>query len=295
MKIQFLNGGLANQTFQYIFARYAELKDPENGPWYLDDSFFFVNSVHNGYELEKVFNIQPNLLSKYFDEDVWKYMIDKKRNENKSIPQLLLENGLDIYMLSEMPNNAQFNPFSGTIEKIGPNKYIPELTSLSGDVYYHGYWINKGYFNEYKDIFLKELAFRDITEEHNVQYADLIAKTESVCIHVRRGDFINIGWALSEDEIRELVSTMHGAVPNMTLFVFSDDMRWCKENERKLGFNIPKEVFYIEGNEGEKSYRDMQLMSMCKNMIIGTSSFNYLAALLNRRLERVINTTNREV
>lgn len=28
MKIQFLNGGLANQAFQYIFARYYELSHP---------------------------------------------------------------------------------------------------------------------------------------------------------------------------------------------------------------------------------------------------------------------------
>ena len=39
-------------------------------------SFFFVLNVHNGYELEKVFGIQANLLSKYFDEDVWQEYCD---------------------------------------------------------------------------------------------------------------------------------------------------------------------------------------------------------------------------
>ena len=62
MKIQFLNGGLANQVFQYIFVRYAELSHPGCAPWFIDDSFFFVNNVHNGYELERVFNINANLL-----------------------------------------------------------------------------------------------------------------------------------------------------------------------------------------------------------------------------------------
>ncbi len=55
MRIQYLNGGLANQTFQYIFYRYAQLRAPEYGPWYLDDSFFWVKKQHNGYELEKVY------------------------------------------------------------------------------------------------------------------------------------------------------------------------------------------------------------------------------------------------
>lgn len=56
MKIQYLNGGLANQVFQYIFVRYAELTYPDCGLWIFDDSFFFTTHVHNGYELDKVFN-----------------------------------------------------------------------------------------------------------------------------------------------------------------------------------------------------------------------------------------------
>ena len=52
MKIQFLNGGLGNQAFQYIFARYYALSHPGE-VMYLDDSYFAQNTVHNGYELEK--------------------------------------------------------------------------------------------------------------------------------------------------------------------------------------------------------------------------------------------------
>ena len=50
MKIQFLNGGLANQAFQYIFARYYELSHPGD-IMYLEDSYFALHTVHNGYEL----------------------------------------------------------------------------------------------------------------------------------------------------------------------------------------------------------------------------------------------------
>lgn len=37
MRIQFLNGGLANQAFQYIFARYYALEKGE--PMYMDDTY----------------------------------------------------------------------------------------------------------------------------------------------------------------------------------------------------------------------------------------------------------------
>ena len=47
MKIQFLNGGLANQIFQYIFVRSCELSHPEEGPWYFEcgRSFSVVSSI----------------------------------------------------------------------------------------------------------------------------------------------------------------------------------------------------------------------------------------------------------
>ena len=111
MKIQFLNGGLANQVFQYIFVRFAELYRPTE-QWYFDDSFFWVNHVHNGYELENVFGIKANLLSQYFDEDVWKEIIDRKRN-GVSLPQTFLDMGISISMLAETLNYSKLNPFSG--------------------------------------------------------------------------------------------------------------------------------------------------------------------------------------
>ena len=62
MKIQYLNGGLANQVFQHIFVRFAEITYPNSGPWFFDDSLFFVNNVHNGYELENVFGLKLNTM-----------------------------------------------------------------------------------------------------------------------------------------------------------------------------------------------------------------------------------------
>lgn len=78
MKIQFLNGGLANQAFQYIFARYYELSHPGE-VMYLDDSYFALNTVHNGYELEKVFGLNPHMLSECFDEEIWNYILEERR------------------------------------------------------------------------------------------------------------------------------------------------------------------------------------------------------------------------
>ena len=111
MKLVFFNGGLANQVFQYVFYRLGQLRHPEE-EWILDDSVFFLNDVHNGYELERVFGLKPALLSEYFEKDVWEYMLEMKK-VGKSIPQIFLDNGEEMVKLLEANYATNWNPFNG--------------------------------------------------------------------------------------------------------------------------------------------------------------------------------------
>ena len=197
MKIQYLNGGLANQVFQYIFVRFAELYNPSDEPWLIDDSFFFINNVHNGYELEKVFGIQANLLSKNFDSDVWNELI-KNKKEGISIAQSFKNLGFNVQMIAETTNYKEHNPFDGKVYQIPSNEFHPEIIKFPGEVtYYHGYWINTKWFRTYRHILEKELSFPEITDERNKAYASRILSSQSIGIHIRRGDYVDIGWALA--------------------------------------------------------------------------------------------------
>lgn len=151
MKIQFSNGGLTNQAFQYIFARHYELSHPGQ-TMYLDDTYFALHTVHNGYELEKVFGIQAHMLSQCFDDEVWSFILEERR-AGKSVPRILCENGIETYMISDVGDLCQsFNPFTGKIFRVPGDKFIPEVYDAEGDVYYHGYWISKGWFEKYKEV-----------------------------------------------------------------------------------------------------------------------------------------------
>lgn len=295
MKIQFLNGGLANQAFQYIFARYYELSHPEE-IMYMDDTYFALNSVHNGYELEKVFGIRPHMLSECFDEEVWNFILDERR-KGKSVPQIFCENGIPFSMLSEVGKSYKsFNPFEGSVLFCKTNEYCPDILEIKQDIYYHGYWINKGWFAKYKEVFLQEFRFPDIADSKNADYLDRIQHTNSVSLHVRRGDFVKINRAFDSEQYRDLVKAfLDNTQEKWELFVFSDDIPWCKEHQKEMGLNAFSAIHYIEGNSQGKNYIDMQLMSQCKGMIISNSSFCYLAALLNTRKTEWVNSTAREV
>lgn len=295
MKVQFLNGGLANQAFQYIFARYYELSHPGE-TMYLDDSYFELNTVHNGYELEKVFGIRAHMLSECFDRDVWEFILERKK-AGKSVPQTLCENGIEMCMISEVGEGYNhFNPFSGKVFSIPCNEYFPEILENQGDIYYHGYWINKNWFAKYQKVFLEEFRFPEILDEVNLEYRKQILDSQSLSIHIRRGDYVDLGWAYDTAYYCQLVNKFVEKYGNQwQVFVFSDDIDWCKKNREALGLNTFINAVFVEGNVQGKNYIDMQLMSKCKGMILSNSAFCYLAALLNTEKQAYLNTTTREV
>lgn len=288
MKIQFFNGGLANQVFQYFFARGYELTNP-GAIMYLDDSYFALHSVHNGYELTNVFGLHPHMVSSLFETDVWEYILNQKK-EGLSLPQILSNNGSSIQMISETDNWQDFNPFDGIVMPIPANGYFPEIYGFPGDVYYHGYWINEKWWLQHKSVFLHELQFPELTDADNITYKDWILHSNSVAIHVRRGDYVTIGWALESAQYQRNIQayiTQYGF--HHTAFVFSDDILWCKEHYAELGLSAFDDTIFVQGNEHGKNYIDLQLMSLCKGMILSNSAFCYLAALLNQNLVHLIN------
>lgn len=288
MRIQYLNGGLANQTFQYIFYRYAQLSAPEKGPWYLDDSFFRVKKQHNGYELEKVYGVKPALLSQELAGE-WDSIVEFRRNGG-SVPEFLRRQGLSIDMVAEEAQWAQKNPFAGKVYPIPCNGYYPEILRVPGEhIYYHGYWINKEWMNAYRDLFLSELSIRKPEDSENKRIWERIENTLSVGVHVRRGDFVTLNWFLGEEFYRKAVSQVREKYPEAVYFIFSDEIGWCEDHYTELGFLDGDDVEFVKGNVDGNNDLDLFLMSRCRGLILSNSSFSFLAALLNKNLTFFIN------
>lgn len=288
MRIQYLNGGLANQTFQYIFYRHAELTTGLND-WYLDDSFFYFKNEHNGYELEKVFGVKPKLLSSIFTASEWEELISE-RMKGISVAQSFQDSGYQTIMVAEDISYKNKNSFNGQVYSIPCNQYQPIILDLPDEVvYYHGYWINKNWLNQYKSIIVSELQFPDYDTKQNLIYSESIYNSNSVGIHIRRGDFVSLNWQLDVNYYAKAISQICDKVENAELFIFSDDLAWCFQNKEALNLSKAKNYTLIEGNTFANSFYDLKLLSECKHMIMSNSSFCYLAALLNNNLQNYIN------
>lgn len=290
MRIQLLNGGLGNQVFQYVFARFAE-RYTLGEAWFFDDSEFFISDYHNGYEIEKVFGIKANLLSNYFDQDVWEEII-RLRKEGHSLPQTFADMGLPLSLVAETGDYA----FNGKVMMVPANEFHPEIVQIpEKNLYYHGYWINKHWFAHYREENLAELTFPDLADAYNIRIAELIRTGPSVGIHIRRGDFITLGWALPPEYYKAAAQKILETWPEAHFFVFTDDPDWCSENSGSLGLDLPPQTTFVTGNMKGKNYIDLQLLCMCHGMVLSRSSFCYLAALMDKDLKLWINPTGREL
>lgn len=293
MKIVMINGGLGNQLFQYIF--YRALCEKQSDNCYLDDSFFFREKIHNGYEIEKIFDIRPKKLSDCFDEDIWRLILEEI-DKGKNICNIIQENGIDLKMISET-NECESRNYKGKYFITPINEYNPSILDINDDMYYYGYWINRDWFKSIEDIIRRELTFRKITDSKNEVLLNSITSSNSVGVHIRRGDFLDYGWALPEEYYYQSVKNIVNSVEKPLFFIFSDDIKWCLDNYKALGFDFCRDnIIFVDGNAKGNNYIDMQLMSKCKHLIIANSSFSYLSALLNTNKDKIVmNPTSRKI
>ncbi|MBA4383341.1 MAG: hypothetical protein C0410_01255 [Anaerolinea sp.] len=296
MRIVLMNGGLGNQMFQYIFFRWLELNTTD--PCLIDDSAFFEDNIeHNGYEIEKIFNLRPKRLSQIFNQELWQEMLINRKS-GVSIEQQLQDNGFNLLMFAETSDFL----YNGNVVMMPANRQDAStkfsVKNVIGNVYYHGYWITNNWLDDIYPTIKNEFKFPPISNEKNLAIQSKILNTDSCGIHIRRGDFVNINWNLNPEyycnSIKEFIKLRGKSVH---YYVFSDDIDWCKSNEDALGFNLVKpQIEYVQGNcDGVSNYVDMQLLSYCKWLIMSKSAFCYMAALLSDQLKGEINPSNREI
>ena len=280
MKIVLMNGGLGNQLFQYAFYRYIQIAT--NDICYIDDSAFWGNNIeHNGFEIERIFGVKCNLLSRFFDNDVWIEKINKKQ-EGISIPQQLLNAGIDISVIAETDDLA----FNGEVIEVNNDN---DLINKETNIYYHGYWITDKWFSNIKEVLLAELKFNDVVDEQNEMYLEYIKKTSSIALHVRRGDFVDLKRTLDMDYYIENINNIESFINDAVYFVFSDDIDWCRKHYDEIGLDkVKNRVIFVFGNSSKQAYVDMQLMVNCKHMILANSSFSAFASNLNTNKNKII-------
>jgi hypothetical protein len=257
-----LIGGLGNQMFQYAAGR--ALAHRYQVPLKLDKSFLEKDAAgaytQRHFELG-IFNLQPEFVTN-LERDAY------LKNANNKLYRELYRRV----------------PFFFTRKYIAENTsaYMPNFTKWGPDAYLDGFWQSEKYFSEIKDTLRKEFTFKDEIDRVNAPLAERMSNENSISLHVRRADYVNDSTinhthgTCSKEYYLHALELLSKTVSNAELFVFSDDVNWCREN---FSFKIP--ATFIDHNQGKQSFADMRLMSCCRYNIIANSSFSWWGAWLN--------------
>lgn len=301
MKMMNIRCGLGNQIYQYVFMRCVEEASGE--PCMIDDTLYEADKLFNttaGYVLEDAFGIKHPRLKTYFDPDVYAEVIAgmQEPDEHSSchkhavITDVLKQYGLDFHVVQENMGYTLEVGYQGISVNIPRASCYPEILSYPGDIYYYGYWSSaQWWYDVASDEIRSELRFTPMTDERNLEYARQIeaAGQRALSVHVRRTDYVPRGWGIPAEEYANMFEFIKDkGIPHPVYFFFSDDMDWVRRHLGPMGITDADEVVLVEGNTGVNDYRDMQLMSMCRGMVLANSTFSEWAARLNTRPDRVI-------
>lgn len=277
-----MHGRLGNQMFQYAFAKKIQKNRTD------DISIYFGRVNKN--------NAQDGWKDDLANFHVDNYIVEKNKTflfTHMSLKQkiLLFEYVAKCKLIKNIDDLIAFQV-----------KAQPELNSNGL------YWIRNGYFepveSKEKNVFVcghfehyslyegmeeelqKQFIPKSLPRKENKYLYNVINSTESVCISVRRGDFLsadnkNIYYVCNKAYFDRAIQKIRLLVPNATLIFFSDDIEWVKENCKYDG-NI-----YYE-TEGNDVCEKIRLMSSCKHFIISNSTFSWWVQYLSSNKNKIV-------
>jgi hypothetical protein len=120
-----------------------------------------------------------------------------------------------------------------------------------------------------KELFVRQEFY---TEEFIKLRNDILDK-EAVSVHVRRGDSLTAEFSV--DYYLKSIDYIKSRKNVSNVFIFSDDIPWCRENF--------KDVVFVDLDD----YLSFELMRLCKHNIMSSSSFSRFASLLNDNANKI--------
>jgi hypothetical protein len=259
-----LISGLGNQLFQYAAGRALSLR--LNTSLKIDRRWFDMNIEK---QTPRSYGLDPFSLDPIFATE--------KEIQRLRYPNI---NSLSGKIITKLDSMKPY--YKQAVYKEPHFQYDTNFNKASINTYLIGYWQSEKYFTEYAEVIRKDFQFRFPLEGKNQHWANLIQNSNAVSLHVRRSDMVHnpevakTHGSCSLDYYINANNLICEGLEHPEFFIFSDDPDWCKEN-----LHLSNPTHYIDNNQGDQSFIDMQLMSLCKHHVIANSSFSWWGAWLN--------------
>ncbi|MEM5564257.1 alpha-1,2-fucosyltransferase [Psychroserpens sp. AS72] len=262
-----LRGGLGNQMFQYALGR--RIAHQLDTTLKLDltsllKTYDTAMVTNRDYQLD-IFKLEPNFLVK---------------------PSLLIQfDKLGLNFISQ---------FLKGIKLFGIKRYKEKtftvedwlINNPKDNTLYSGYWQSESYFEAAENELRKDFQFKDSLSTQAQELYNKITSVNAVCVHMRRGDYVNnhVFNSSSLDYFYNAAQHINQNTEKPHFFVFSDDPEWCLENVK---FDQDFTVIDYQTNK-IKFKEDLQLMASCQHFVMSASSFSWWAVWLSNKKGNIV-------
>lgn len=267
-------GGLGNQLFQFAYALYLEKK-------YNCDVSYDVSK----YSTEKVEYRDFELDSFVFPENWEREAIKKGRIKRLGVRYLFY--GLFTYfyiplrMYLKKSKNVEIldRLYQFFINMLGIHRchfgnYSDPSCSLASTMVIFGQWIWKDMVMSIDEYLKTRIKVKTPLSESNASFLKQIETTNSVGVHIRRGDYVTLGLIACNIKYYEAcIEMMNDIEKDAVFFIFSDDIPWVKEN-----LKVNASLIFVDNNN--PSPEDMRLLYNCNHFIMSNSTFSWWGAFL---------------
>ena len=151
--------------------------------------------------------------------------------------------------------------------------------------YLVGYWACEKYYADILGDLRRAIRFpkseNDTLQQKNEDMIKQMEQTDSVSLHIRRGDYLDdinkalFGNICKDTYYESAISYIKERFPNAKFYLFSDDIPYAREHYQGEEFQI------VDWNQGKDSFYDIMLMSHCRHNICANSTFSFWGARLN--------------
>ena len=156
------------------------------------------------------------------------------------------------------------------------------LLKLHKNIFINGWFQNAKAMEAIRDVLLSHFEnVQEMTREIE-NTAKQMEETESVCVHIRRGDYVNhpqFG-VCTDAYYFHAMDKMAEKLEHPVFYIFSDGMDAVKT----LPFSYP----VVYDNPGHDNYESLYLMTKCKHFIISNSTFSWWGQFLSRSADKIV-------
>ena len=143
------------------------------------------------------------------------------------------------------------------------------------------------YFDNNKEYIQKIYTPKEKLLKKNEKMYNKIINSNSVCVTIRRGDFVSnqefskIHYVCNDEYFYKGIEKIKEMIDNPLFVIFSDDIDWVKKN-----MNFGDNSIYESGTD--PSWEKLRLMSGCKHFIISNSTFSWWAQYLSKNKNKIV-------